>query len=99
MDVTKIVVLDPTAPAPTDDPGPGPDAGPLAGKVVGIRHDRTWRSFEEVMAAWIPMLEAAGATVVTWCAGNRIGEEGEATAAALEAFADRVDVAVVGLGN
>lgn len=99
MDVTKIVVLDPTAPSPTADPGPGPDAGELAGKVVGIRHDRTWRSFEEVMAAWIPAIEAAGATVVTWCAGNRIGEEGERTRAELDAFAERVDVAVLGLGN
>lgn len=99
MDVTKIVVLDPTAPSPTADPGPGPDAGSLAGKVVGIRHDRTWRSFEHVMAAWIPLLEEAGARVVTWCAGNRIGEEGERTRAELDGFADRVDVAVVGLGN
>lgn len=92
-------MLDPTAAAPGVDAGPGPVAGPLAGKVVGIRFDRTWRSFEWVMEEWRRELEAAGATVRTWCAGNRIGEQGEVTERELRGFADQVDVAVVGLGN
>src|SRR5205807_1798451 len=97
--MTRITVLDPTAPPPEGQRGPGPDAGPLAGKVVGIRSDRTWRSFEWVADEWATSLESAGATVRRWCAGNRIGEEGPRTAAELDTFATDVDIAVVGLGN
>ena len=95
----RIRVLDPTAPPPQDDAGPGPDAGDLAGKVVGFRSDRTWRSFEWVIDEWARRLDDLGVETVTWVAGNRIGEEGETTTQQLDEFADRVDVAVVGLGN
>ena len=95
----RIAVLDPTAPPPDDDHGPGPDVDTLTGKRVGIRYDRTWRSFEWVIDEWARSLEAEGAQVRRWCAGNRIGDEGAATRAALEAFADEVDLAIVGLGN
>ncbi|HEX5615684.1 MAG TPA: hypothetical protein VFZ83_11080 [Acidimicrobiia bacterium] len=97
--MTRITVLDPTAAPPAVDPDPGPDAGSLAGRRVGLRHDRAWRSWDHVMDDWAARLRAADAEVVTWCAGNRIGEEGERTAAELERFADDVDVVVVGLGN
>jgi len=95
----RITVLDPTAPPPEDELGPGPDAGALAGKVVGFRHDITWRSFEWVIDEWARLLRDEGAELVTWLAGNRIGEEGEQTAKELADFADKVDVALVGLGN
>jgi hypothetical protein len=52
-----------------------------------------------VIDEWTTTLEAAGAEVRSWCAGNRIGEEGERTRAELERFVDEVDIAVVGLGN
>ena len=81
------------------DPDPGPDAGPLAGRRVGIRFDRAWRSWLWVIDEWVPRFEAAGATVDRWEAGNRVGDEGEATFAELEDFAGRVDLALVGLGN
>ena len=97
--MVRITVLDPSAPPPEQDPDPGPEAGPLAGRLVGLRHDRTWRSFEWVLDEWAHALEADGARTVRWCAGNRIGDEGVATRAGLEAFADEVDLAVVGLGN
>ena len=99
VDSARITVLDPTAPAPADELGPGPDAGPLGGRRVGIRYDETWRSFEWVLDEWAADLRAAGAEVDIWCAGNRIGEEGEQTKAQLDEFAERVDIAVVGLGN
>ena len=95
----RIKVLDPTAPPPEDDLGPGPDAGELAGKVVGIRYDRAWRSFEWVTDEWAKSLRNQGADVRVWCAGNRIGDEGERTRRELDEFADSVDLAVVGLGN
>jgi len=97
--MARIRILDPTAPPPDDEAGPGPDAGEIAGKVVGFRSDRTWRSFEWVVDEWARRLRADGAEVVTWVAGNRIGDEGEKTAQQLDEFADGVDVAVVGLGN
>ena len=95
----RILVLDPTAAPPEVDADPGPDAGSLAGRTVGIRFDRAWKSFEWVIEEWTPRLRGAGAEVRTWCAGNRIGEEGERTRAELESFATDVDIAVVGLGN
>ena len=95
----RIVVLDPTAPPPEVSLGPGPPAGPLAGRTVGIRFDRTWQSFLHVKDEWRQRLEAAGAVVHEWEARSRVGEEGERTRAELECFADEVDVALVGLGN
>ena len=95
----RIVVLDPTAPPPEVSMDPGPDAGSLAGKVVGIRFDKTWRSFFHVKDEWRARLEAAGATVREWEAHSRVGDEGERTRAELERFADEVDIALVGLGN
>jgi hypothetical protein len=93
------MVLDPTAPPPQDQSGPGPDVGDLAGTVVGFRSDRTWRSFEWVIDEWERRLREHGVDTVRWVAGNRIGEEGEVTAQQLAEFTDRVDVALVGLGN
>jgi hypothetical protein len=95
----RITILDPTAPPPEMDPDPGPDAGPLQGRVVGIRFDRTWRSFEWAIDEWSRLLEAEGARLVRWCAGNRIGDEGLRTQTELATFASDVDLAIVGLGN
>jgi len=95
----RITVLDPTAPPPQDEAGPGPDAGDVAGRVVGFRSDRTWRSFEWVIDEWARRLHEDGAEIVRWVAGNRIGEAGEVTAQQLAEFVEQVDVAIVGLGN
>ena len=97
--MARITILDPTAAAPEVSPDPGPDAGALAGKRVGIRYDTAWHSFEWVIDEWQRELEAAGAEVRTWCAGNRIGDEGERTFRELDEFAGAHDVAIVGLGN
>jgi hypothetical protein len=95
----RIMVLDPTAAPPEVTPDPGPDAGALAGRLVGIRYDTAWRSFEWVIDEWQRELKDAGADVRTWCAGNRIGDEGDRTVRELEEFTDTVDIAIVGLGN
>lgn len=95
----RIRILDPTARPPATDPDPGPDAGTLAGKRVGLRYDTAWRSWEWVLDEWEPLLREAGAEVVRFCAGNRVGEGGERTLVELAHFADDVDLAVVGLGN
>jgi hypothetical protein len=95
----RVRILDPTAPPPVVDADPGPDAGPLAGLTVGIRYDDAWRSWKWVIDDWEPRLRASGADVVRWRAGNRIGDDGEATFAALEKFATDVEIALIGLGN
>ncbi len=97
--MSRTIVLDPTAPPPETDAEPGPDAGPLSGKLVGIRFDRTWRCFEWVIDEWQEELREAGAEVRTWCAGSRIGEDGVRTGEELEAFSGEVDLALLGLGN
>ena len=51
--MAKGIVLDPTTARAADITSPGPDAGPLAGKVNGIRVDQMWRSFD-----WISELLA-----------------------------------------
>ena len=73
--------------------------GPLAGKTIGLRFDRAWRSWLWVMDEWEPRLREHGARVVRWEAGNRIGVDGEETFTALGVFAADVDAALVGLGN
>jgi hypothetical protein len=97
--MSRVVILDPTAPPPEVDPDPGPDAGALLGRTIGIRYDKAWRSFEWVIDEWQRLLTADGARVEQWCAGNRVGEQGERTRSELEHFAAGVDVAIVGLGN
>lgn len=97
--MSRIRVLDPTAAPPAVDPDPGPDAGDLRGRSVGIRYDQAWRSWLWTIDEWQPLLEAQGAQIRLWQARNRVGEEAERTFAELRDFAASVDVAIVGLGN
>ena len=97
--MTRVSVLDPTAPPPEITMDPGPAAGSLANTRIGIRIDQTWQSWLQVTDEWQRSLEAAGAEVVWFDAGNRIGDEGDRTRRELDAFAEEVDLAIVGLGN
>jgi hypothetical protein len=99
MGMARITILDPTAPSPDMNADPGPSLTTVGGLTVGIRSDRTWRSFEWVADEWEALLRAEGATVERWVSGNRIGDEGERTRTELAAFVDVLDLAVVGLGN
>lgn len=97
--MARITILDPTAVPATALDCEEPAAGPLAGKTVGIRLDRAWRSFEWVTDEWQRPLRALGTGIQLWVAGNRVGEEGERTSVELEAFVAGIDLAIVGLGN
>jgi hypothetical protein len=97
--MARVIVLDPTAPPAGEDRGAGADVRDLRGVAVGIRSDRTWRSFEWVIEEWTGALEKVNAKVRPWIAGNRIGEEGERTTRELEGFANEAEIAIVGLGN
>ncbi len=93
-------ILNPTAVRSDDITSPGPDAGPLANKVIGIRLDEIWRAWDWVAEVWADKFRAAGAEVIFWRSHQgRTGAEGEKMTAALDAFLDNIDVAVVGLGN
>src|SRR5438093_623735 len=62
----RITILDPTATPPAAAAHDEPAAGPLAGKTVGIRLDRAWRSFEWVSDEWASAFRARGASVTSW---------------------------------
>jgi Fe-S cluster biogenesis protein NfuA len=96
----QLTVVDPSAETSAADTDPGPDAGPLAGKVVGFRVDVLWRSWDWVVDEWITALEIAGVKTVQW---RRIqglaGEEGRIQGDSFEEFLASADVVVSGLGN
>lgn len=95
----QIKVLDPTAKRMDDVASPGPDAGVLVGKRIGIRLDQIWRAWDWVSEVWADRFRAAGAEVVFWRSGGRSGDEGERMDREYRAFLKTIDVAVVGLAN
>ena len=77
-----------------------PPVPTLEGLRLGIRHDRAWRSFDifaDELRSLAPSDWSTG-HVELFDPGDRIGRP-EAEAAKIAAFADRVDVAIVGLGT
>lgn len=97
----SYVVLDPVGVAPDDGiPDPGPDAGPLQGKTVAIRHDVLWPAFDWTVEEWTTALEAAGATVLAWkrAQGQKDDVLRDADAE-YEALLAKSDLAISGLAN
>jgi Fe-S cluster biogenesis protein NfuA len=95
-----VRVLDPTASTVALDRDPGPDAGPLAGRVVGFRVDVLWTSWDVVVDEWTQALRANGVEVRTFRREQGLpGDAGEAADREYAAMLDGVDAAVVGLGN
>ncbi len=95
-----ITILDPRVILPKDPESATFSVdGPIAGKVVGLRLDRAWRSYLAVVDVWEEMLIADGATPKRFWAGERVGSEGEKTRADLDEWSRLVDIGVVGLGN
>jgi hypothetical protein len=96
----RITILDPTAPPGADDAAPSYDLGrSLRGVRVGLRLDRSWRSYEVVLGVWERLLRADGAVPHVLVVGERVGDEGEQTRNDLDEWSRLVDVGVVGLGN
>jgi len=96
----EIEILSPVSAGPAEAAELAPAAGALAGKTLGIRRDSAWRSFE-VFADELGRLarEKLGvADVVMFDPEARIGTP-EQESRRVEAFAEEVDVAVVGLGT
>jgi len=98
--MTMGKVLVPTAVRLDDIASPGPDAGPLAGKTVGIRLDEIWRAWDWTADVWAQHFRQAGAKVIFWRSHQgRTGLEGERLEKELDQFLDAIDIAVIGLGN
>jgi len=100
MSAPTLAILDPTAPGPADL---SPIAGPverLQGRVLGIRADRTWRSFtrfaETLQTA--ALQRWAVRNVVHFDPGVRIGTT-EEERRKVAGFVRAVDAAIVGLGT
>lgn len=92
-------ILDPTALSTKDNASPGPDAGSLAGKRIGIRVDIIWRAWDWISANWEARLREAGAEVSYWRSVGRSGAEGEQQARELDEWLKTIDVAILGLAN
>lgn len=71
----------------------------LEGVVVGLRTDRSWRSYFSVIEVWEDMLRRDGAVVRVLWAGDRVGPQGEQTRSDVEEWSRLVECGVVGLGN
>ena len=96
----RMVILDPTAPPGDTSSSPTYDLGrPLTGVRVGLRLDRSWRSYETVLDVWQNLLKRDGAIPDVLVVGERVGPEGERTRNDLDEWSRLIDVGVVGLGN
>ena len=95
-----IDILDPTAPGPERLSPLAPALGSLAGRVLGIRTDRTWRSFAhfaDTLRAEAP--RRWGVRDIVWFdPGSRIGTTDEERRK-VAGFVRAVDAAIVGLGT
>jgi hypothetical protein len=107
ISTARIVVLDPTGEAPVEggdpsssDPAPPPAVGSLRGKVVAVRMDVLWRSWDRTVEEWTPLLEAAGATVRTWRrVQGLVGNPQRAAQAEYGSLLASADVVISGLAN
>jgi hypothetical protein len=72
---------------------------PIAGVAVGLRLDRSWRSYLAVVDEWEQLLQRDGATVHVLWAGDRSGPAGEQTRTDVDEWSRLVECGVVGLGN
>lgn len=97
--MSQGTILDPTATREDDIASPGPDAGVLVGKRIGIRVDQIWRAWDWISEYWAEKFRAEGASVSFWRSCGRSGEEGERMERELKEFLSTIDVAIVGLAN
>lgn len=95
-----IDVLDPTAPAPHAAAQPTRRLPSLAGKVLGIRRDRVWRSFTHFSDHIAALARARWGVrdVIFFDPGVRIGTTDEERQK-VAGFVRAVDAAIVGLGT
>jgi len=92
------IVLSPCPPVAKADEGPGPAAGRIRGKRIGLRRDRFWRSWDWITDEWNGALQGTGACPVIWRAPVGKGaEQARAGTAQLAGFLSQVDIVITGL--
>jgi hypothetical protein len=98
--MSAIEILSPVALGPSERRPLAPRLPALAGKVLGIRIDRAWRSWWQAAdeIALLARRELGVGDVVVFDPESRIGRPEDESAKVL-AFARTVDAAVVGLGT
>lgn len=100
MTTAFVDVLDPTAAGLTDLAPLAPPLTTLEGRVLGVRADRTWRSFQhfaQVLQREAPR-RLGVRDVVLFDPGVRVGTTAEERDK-LRGFIHSVDAAIVGLGT
>ena len=99
-EATQVEILLPTPPAAHDDASETWSLDrSLDGVVVGLRTDRSWRSYFAVIDSLGDDAGRDGAVVHVLWAGDRAGPQGEQTRADVEEWSRLVECGVVGLGN
>jgi len=98
--MSAIEILSPVALGPSERKPLAPRPSALAGKVLGIRIDRAWRSWWQAAdeIARLARAELGVRDVVVFDPESRIGRP-EDESAKVVAFARTVDAAIVGLGT
>ena len=98
--MSAIEILSPVALGPSEQKPLAPRVPALAGKVLGIRIDRAWRSWWQAAdeIALLARRELGIRDVVVFDPESRIGRPEDESAKVLQ-FARTVDAAVVGLGT
>ena len=98
--MSTIEILSPIALGPSERKPLAPRLPALAGKVLGIRIDRAWRSWWQAAdeIALLARRELGIRDVVVFDPESRIGRPEDESAKVLQ-FARTVDAAVVGLGT
>jgi len=96
----SIEILDPTAPGPRDLNPVAPALEGLQGRVLGIRADRTWRSFTRFTETLHAVAQQRWLVreVIRFDPGVRIGTT-EEERRKVAGFVRAVDAAIVGLGT
>jgi hypothetical protein len=95
----SVTILDPRAGKAIDLGGDGPDLGPLRGKVIGLKTDEFWFSWDWVAEEWAAMLEADGAMCTVWREPMPQGKSTPFDEEGYNHFLDSVDCVIVGLAT
>lgn len=102
---TAWIRLPTVSPAALVGPSEGAGAprglgGTIRGRRVGLRTEGAWTSWLTIVDEWVGLLEADGAIPVVLTAdGSRIGSEAADTQAAIDQWAQSIDVGISGLGT
>ena len=98
--MVTVEILLPTPPKTVDEHSTVYGLGHgVAGTTVGLRLDRSWRSYYTVVDVWTELFARDGASVRVLWTGDRAGPEADRTRDDVDEWSRLVEIGVVGLGN